>query len=129
MLPYAHFIGNETRVICGKIQDRYAWGVSYEYMLIYRTVVNTFQIVMTNAHDYVTTIFHDSMHALNISFHITLVILFRHLIGVNCISYMAQDQMLQVRYLLIYTAAIFLNTIHMIGQYLTTFTKPCTYGE
>ena len=53
---------------------------------------------MTNAREYVTTIFDDSTHALNVSFHITRVILFYHLIGVNCILYMSPYPILQVSY-------------------------------
>ena len=34
MLPYAHFIGNETRILYGKIQDYYARLIFYEYMFI-----------------------------------------------------------------------------------------------
>ena len=56
------------------------------------------RIVMTNAREYVTTIFDDSTHALNVSFHIVRRILFRHSIGVNCILYMAQYPILQVSY-------------------------------
>ena len=70
MLPYAHFLGNETRVLYGKIQDWYARVISYEYMLMYITVVNMFQVVMNNSSKHVTEIFHDSTHALNVPFQI-----------------------------------------------------------
>ena len=74
-------------------------------------------------------IFHDSMHALNLSFHITQAILLLNLIGVYCILYMALDRMSQVSDLLIYLSVIVLNKIHTIGQNLTTLYKPVTYGE
>ena len=127
MLLYTHLLINETRVLYGKIQDWYARVISYEYMLMYRTVVNTFRIVLKNSHKHVTTIFHYSTHVLNVSFHITQVILFNHFIGVNCISYMAPDLMSQVSNLLIYMDVIVSNIIRMIPNVLTTFSKPDMY--
>ena len=55
---------------------------------------------MTNTCGHVTAIFDDSTHALNVSFHIVQGILFRNLIGVNSILYMAPDPISQVRYVL-----------------------------
>ena len=48
-------------------------------------------------------------------------------IGVNWISYMATDPMSQESDLLIYPGVIFSNTIHTIGQDLTTFSKTGTH--
>ena len=87
------------------------------------------QIVMTAANKHVTTIFDDSMHALNVSCNITLVILFRHLIRVNCILFMAPDPIWQVSDVLIYLDVIVLNITRTIRQALTTFPKLVTYGE
>ena len=84
---------------------------------------------MTNTQKYVTTIFDDSAHALNVSFHIMPVILFSHLIGLNDILYMALDTMFQVIYVLIYLAVIVSNIIRTIRQALTTFFKTGTYVE
>ena len=56
-------------------------------------------------------------------------ILFRHLIGVNCILYMAPDPLLQVSDVLIYMDATVKNVIQTIGQALEELAKPGTYGE
>ena len=66
---------------------------------------------MNNTRKYVTKIFDDSTHALNVSFYIMRVILFCHFIGVNCISYMALDPMSHESDLLIYPSALVLNII------------------
>ena len=86
--------------------------------------VRTFEILSNIYH----LIISESIHALNMSFHITRVILFFNLIGVNCILYMYLDPMSQVSNLLIYPSVIVLNKICTIGQALTTYPKPCTYG-
>ena len=78
---------------------------------MYRNVVNTFRVVITNSRKHVTAIFHYSKHALKVQFHIILAILFRNLSGVNCLSYIFPDLMSRVSDLLIYPAVIFLNTI------------------
>ena len=48
---------------------------------------------------------------INVSFHITLAVLFRNIIRVSCISYMAPDPRSHVRDVLIYPDAIVSNTI------------------
>ena len=53
---YIHFLDNETHALYGNIPDLYTRVIWYEYILIYRTVGNMFRIVMTNAHEHVTTI-------------------------------------------------------------------------
>ena len=83
---------------------------------------------MTNSRKYVTTIFDDSTHVLKVLFHIMRVIIFRHLIGVNCRLYMDPDRIFQVRNLLIYLYVIDKNIIRTIRQALRTFAKPGTYG-
>ena len=123
------FLGNDTRILYEKIHDWYDRVILYKYMLMYQTVVNTPRIVMTNSHEHVNMVFHESIHALNVWFHIKRVILFCHLIGVNCISYMYPYPMSQVSNLLIYPSVIVSNTIFTIGQALTTYPKPCMYGE
>ena len=67
---------------------------------------------MTKTRKYVTTIFDESTHALNVSFHMMRVILFRHLIGVNCRLYMSPDQIFQVRNELVYLDVIGNNINH-----------------
>ena len=52
------------------------------------------------------------------------VILFRHLIRVNSILYMAQYTISQVSDVLIYLDVIVSNIIRTIRQALMTFTKP-----
>ena len=84
---------------------------------------------MTNAREHVTTLFDESTHALNVSFHIMRTVLFRHSIGVNCILYMAPDRISQVNDVFIYPAVIVSNIIQTIIQALTKFVKPGTYGE
>ena len=69
---------------------------------------------MTTSREHVTTIFDDSTYALNVSFHIIKAILFHHLIGVNCILYMAPDKISQVSNVLIYLSVIVTNVIHTI---------------
>ena len=69
------------------------------------------------------------MHALNVSFYIMRVILFCHLIEVNCRLYMSADQIFQVINVLVYMGVIGKNTICTIRQALMTFGKPGTYGE
>ena len=49
MLLYTNLLGNKTRVLYSKIQDLYAHVILYEYMLIYLTIINTFQIVTNKA--------------------------------------------------------------------------------
>ena len=83
---------------------------------------------MNNTRKYVTTMFDESMHALNVSFHIIGVILLCHLIGAKCILYMSMDWILQVRNVLVYPSVIGNNILCTIIQALTTFTKPVTYG-
>ena len=75
---------------------------------------------MTSAQEYVTTIFDDSTHELNVSFHIMRAILFRYLIGVNCIFYMALYRILQVSNVLIYPYIIGKNIIHTVRHALRT---------
>ena len=58
----------------------------------------------------------DSTHALNVSFHIILEILFRHLIRVNCTLYIALDQISQISDILIYPASIVKNIVCMIRK-------------
>ena len=84
---------------------------------------------MTNAREHVTTIFDDSTHALKVSFQIMQAILFRHLIGVNCILYMAPDPISEVSNVLIYPTVMVSNRIITIRQALVTFTKPDMYIE
>ena len=84
---------------------------------------------MTNAHKHVTTIFDDSTHALNMSFQIMRVILFHHLIRLNCILYIDPYLIPQLMYVLIYPSFVVLNIIRTIIQALTIFTKPGTYIE
>ena len=84
---------------------------------------------MTNACEHATTIFDDSTHALKVSFQIMQAILFRHLIGVNCILYMAPDPISEVSNVLIYPTVMVSNRIITIRQALVTFTKPDMYIE
>ena len=84
---------------------------------------------MTNAREHVTTIFDDSTHALKVSFHIMRVILFRHLIIVNCRLYTALKRISKISNVLIYPAVIGKNIIVMIRKAFMTFAKPSTYGE
>ena len=69
------------------------------------------------------------MHVLNVSFQIMQVILFWHLIGLNCILNMALDRILQVRDVLIYPAIMGKNTVSTIRQALTISAKPGNYGQ
>ena len=139
MLPCAHFLSNGTSVpyvthgvdmpgfyhtrICPKMKLAYYMVryridmpgvISYEYMLIYWTVVNIFRIVLINTHKHMTTITHDSTHALKAPLRMMQAIVFRHFIKVNCISYKAPDLISRVRDLFIYPAVIFSNTICVI---------------
>ena len=84
---------------------------------------------MTNAREYVSTIFHDSTHALNVAVLIMRAVLFCHLIRGNCTLYIALDQISQISDILIYTASIVKNIVCMIKQALTAFAKPVTYVE
>ena len=84
---------------------------------------------MMKVRKHVTKIFDESTHAFNVSFHIMRVILFRHLIGVNFILYIAPDMISQVSDVLIYPDVIFLNIIIAIRQDLTEFYKPDMYVE
>ena len=67
---------------------------------------------MTNTCELVTKIFNESMHVLNVSFHIMPEILFRNIIGVNYILYIDTDSILKARDVLIYPAVMVLNIIH-----------------
>ena len=84
---------------------------------------------MNNTCKYVTTTFDESMHALNISFHIMRVILFCNLIRVNCRLYMPLDIILQVSNVLVDPDNMVKNIICKIRQALTKFFKPGTCGE
>ena len=84
---------------------------------------------MTNACEHANIIFDNSMHALNVSFHIMREILFRYLIRVDCLLYMALDPILQVRNVLIYPAVIVSNKICTIRKDLTAFAKLGMYEE
>ena len=84
---------------------------------------------MTNAREYVSTIFHDSTHALNVAVLIMRAVLFCHLIRRNCTLYIALDQISQISDILIYPAIIGKNIIRTIIQALMTFSTPVTYGE
>ena len=84
---------------------------------------------MTNSCKHVTKILDESTHALNLSFHIMLKILFRHLIGIDCTLYTAPGSISQVIDVLIYLDVIVLNKICMIGHALIAFTKSGTYIE
>ena len=86
-------------------------------------------IVMNNSRKHVTTILDNSTHAFNVSFHIKHKILFLHLIGINCTLYTAPVPISQVSDVLIYLDVIVLNSIFMIRQSSTKFTKPGTYIE
>ena len=83
---------------------------------------------MNNACKYVTTIFDESMHALNVSFYIMRVILFCYLIVVSSRLYMSPDQTLQRINILVYLDVIGKNTICTTEQTLRTFAKPGKYG-
>ena len=69
------------------------------------------------------------MHALNVSSHIMQVILFRHLIGLNCRLYMVLDMILKISDVLIYPSILGNNLVCKIIQALTTIAKPGTYEE
>ena len=111
MLPYTQFLGNKTRVQYGKIQDWYIRMIFYKYILMYWTIVNTFGLLWP-------------MHA-NMRLQCLMTqhmrwmcnFTFCHLIGVNCILYMAQDRVLQVSDVLIYLAVIRENVVCTIRQF------------
>ena len=69
ILPCAHLLGNETSVRYGKIQDCFTRVISYEYMLMYRTVEDTLLLLWPTHAKYVSTIFYDSTHALKLSYN------------------------------------------------------------
>ena len=127
MLPYANFLSNGKSVSHGTngvdttgyfrayilLSTRH----SYDIVWIYVDIPDCCKYVwifMNNACKYVTTIFDDSTHALNVSFYIMRVILFCHLIGVNCRLYMSPDWILNVKNVLVYLDVIGKNIIHMI---------------
>ena len=111
-----------------KIQGWYARLILYKYVLMYQTVVNTFGLLWTtHANMWQQYLMTQRMHW---TCHYTLceAILFRHLIGVNCILYIVLNPIYQVRNILVYPTVIVTNIIRTIRQALTIFSKPGTYG-
>ena len=124
MLPYSHLIGNETRVLYGRIWYWYTRMISCIYMLVYRTVANAFRIVMNNAQLISATVW-IKLHMFNLCIDRVIPHDARDIIPScnwsKCLSYTALYLLMWVSDLLIHSFVIVSNIICMIGQALKIF--------
>ena len=129
MLLYTYLLGNETRILYGKIYNWYALVVLYEYILIYWTVVNTLGLLLpTHTNMWLQYLMTQRM-CWTWHFILCKAILFCHLIRATCILYMAADPIFKVSNVLNHPSVTVSNIISMIRQTITTFSKPGNYIE